>query len=172
MDKNVYDNRGFKLTPYTRYYFDLSALLLISCMTTSKMFLLKYPLRFGATTQRGAHVFCAVCWTAALSFPAVFLLLDFNDIYFSFRGYQCNYGYSSHHYTWLKPFLAVILVFVPNIAVIVTTTSILIIAKKSARRSRGTLKWQGIMATALTAVFYCISVLPQVIITIGVSRCK
>ena len=156
-------------TPYLRYYFNLASLLLICNMTTSKMLLLKYPLRFGSITSRKARIFPLACWLVAGVFPLIFLVLDWNDVSFSYRGYQCNYGYSSDIYHWLKPILAILFIFIPNCLVVATTISVLIIAKQAVRRSRGSLKMQGIVTTVLTAMFYCLSVLPLVVYRVGES---
>ena len=40
------------LTPYTGYYLNGASILLICNMTISKLLLLKYPLKFGTTSQK------------------------------------------------------------------------------------------------------------------------
>ena len=155
-------------TPYLRYYFNLASLLLICNMTTSKMLLLKFPLRFGTTTSRTALMLCMACWLVASVFPLVFIIYR-NDISFSYRGYQCNHGDASDVHHWLKPILVIPLIFIPNCLVVATTISVLIIAKRAVRRSKEALKKLGIMTTVLTAMFYCFSVLPLVVYRVGES---
>ena len=153
-----------RTTPYARYFFILASLLLICAMTTSKMFLIKYPLRFGRIAIKKTHCLCLGCWIGALAFPIVLMFSDEKAIYFSYRGYQCNFADfdTSSTFYWLKPILAVLLIFIPACLVVATTVYILIEAKQVARRSRGNLKWQGIMTTVATASFYFISVVPLV----------
>ncbi|KAL5262325.1 hypothetical protein ACHWQZ_G007898 [Mnemiopsis leidyi] len=160
----VLGNFMCRATTYARYFFILASLLLICTMTTSKMFLIKYPLRFGRIAMKTTHCLCVASWMGALAFPSVLLLSDKQAIYFSYRGYQCNFADfdASPTFYWLKPTLAVLLIFIPACLVVATTVYILVEAKKVARRSRGNLKWQGTMTTVATASFYFISVLPLV----------
>ena len=151
---------------YTIYYINQTSTLLISVMTTSKLLLLRYPLRFGATTLKKANMFCLTCWFVAFVLPAAGLLVDWQDIYFKYQSYQCDHSFSSDTWLWLIPLLT-ILTFIPTGQVVVTTISLLITAKQCARRNRDSLKWQGIMATVLTATVYCISVLPYSVYSLG-----
>ena len=151
------------LTPYITYYFNGASILLICNMTTSKLFLLKYPLRGETVSVKRARAFCGACWLAALIVPVAFLLvaiLDGENVDFSYKSYFCEYGFTSSTWIWLKPLLAVIIMVTPNCLVVATTIYLLIIAKHVALRGRECLKWQGIMTTILTATVHSISVLP------------
>ena len=170
--ENVFSTFLCYLSPYLRYYFNPANVLLICAMCSSKLYTLKFPLRSGAVTLTRTHMMCVGCWLAAFTFPVAFLILDWKDIYFSYRGYQCNYAYSSPVYHWLKPLLAVVFLFIPTCLVVATSVNLLIIAKKVARRCRGSLKWQGIMTTVLIATVYCISIIPMVVYRVGESRIK
>ena len=132
-------------------------------MTTSKVLLLKYPLRVGTKSRMDAHKICCACWIASLSFPCVFLLVDRQDIYFSYRSYHFEYGFSSDIWSYLRPLVSLIFGFSPTCIVIITTIYLLVIAKKVADRNRDNLKWQGIVITVLTGAVYCISVMPHAI---------
>ena len=151
-----------RTTPYARYFFIVTSFYLICAMTTSKMFLIKYPLRFGRIATKNAHCFGLFCWMGALAFPIVFLLQDENRIYFSYRDYNCVFTDSSPTLHWLKPLLAILLIFTPACLVVLTTILILVEARKVALRSRRNLKWQGTITAVATASFFCISVLPLV----------
>ena len=160
------------LAPYTKYYLAGTSILLICCMTTSKLLLLKHPLRFGVTSAGKGNVICAACWMTAATLPlSAFLVAVWNgqDIYFSYRTYYCDYGFSSDIWHWLKPLIAVVFMFIPNCVVVATTIYLLVIAERVARRGRESLKWQGIMTTVLTATVYCISVLPYAVYRVGES---
>ena len=154
------------LTTYTRNYSYTVSMLLICTMTTSKLLLLKYPLRLGTVSVKKAHMICGACWLAALIIPVTFLL-DNKDIYFSYITYGWDHGSTSNKWNWLEPLLTVVLMFTPNCLVVATTVYLLIIAKQVARRGRESLKWQGIMTTVLTATVYCISVLPYFVFGVG-----
>ena len=150
------------LFPYASYYLNPVSILLICAMTTFKLLLMKYPDKFEDTTEKQAHKICALCWLAGLTFPVSFYYQGWDDIQFSYRIYHCNYVYSEEIWrSWLKPLLAVVFLFIPTCLVVVNTIFMLIIANRCAVQSRGSLNWQGIMATLLTATVYGISVLPS-----------
>jgi hypothetical protein len=161
------------LNMYARYYFNLAGVLLICTMTTGKFLLMKYPLRLGGTTSKKAHKFCAGCWLTALIAPANFIILNSpEDIYFSYRSYQCEYGFSSEISYKLNLLIVAIFVFVPSCLVVASTIYLLILADQVARRGGEILKWRGIMTTVLTALVFCISLLPYVVYQVGKSIIK
>ena len=155
------------VTTYSKYYFNTTSMLLICNMTTTKLLLLKYPLRLGTMSLRNAHKICVACWLVASTMAIVPLLVDCRDVYFSYRTYHCDYGFSLDAWQWLRPCIAFSLVFVPNCLVITTTIWILAIAKRVANRGRQSLKWQGIMTTVLVATVYCVSFMPAAVYRIG-----
>ena len=163
----IFGNFLCYISSYSGLYFGLVSIVLISALTTSKVFLLKYPLRSGTITLKNTHVFCTVCWMAALTYPATFLLVDGQDIYFSYRSYQCTYSYSSDIWRWLGPSLAFIFGAIPTCLVVISTIFLLMTARKVARRSRENLKREGVVTAVITAAVYCISVLPIVFYAAG-----
>lgn len=150
-------------TYYTRAYFCLASVFFICAMTTSKVLLLKKPLYFGTKSRKDAHKICIACWIASLTFPSVFLLVDWQDIYFSYRSYHFQYLFSSNIWSYLRPLVSFIFGFLPTCIVITATVYLLVVAKKFSKRSQDKLKWQGIVTTILTGTVYCISVLPHAI---------
>ena len=159
LDRWVFGTTLCHLFFNARYYFNLTNLLLICTMTSSKLLLLKFPLRFGNSSSRKAHVLCAACWITALTVPAIFLIVDSNDIHFSYRSYECDHGFSRDIWNWLKPLVAILVIFTPNCVVLATTIRLLVIARKVAHRGRQSLKWQGILTTVLTAAVHLRSTL-------------
>ena len=157
---------------YLKLFFMVSSLLLICTMTTSKVLLLEYPLRLGATSSNRAHVICVASWLAALGLPLIHAFVDRQDIFFSYRVYSIEYGYSSDIWKFLRPLSAVIFGVIPTCLVVANTMYLLIKAKRVARRGQESLKWQGINATILTAMVYCLSALPMATYYIGESRIK
>ena len=155
------------MTTYTRNFSYQASLFLICNMTTSKLLLLKYPFRFRTVSVKTANMICGAVWMAALILPFTFLLIDNDDIYFSYIIYGCEHSPTSNMWDWLEPLLTVVLMFIPNCLVVATTVYLLIIAKQVARRGRKSLKWQGIMTTVLSATVYCISVLPYFVTGFG-----
>ena len=97
------------------------------------------------------------------------LLVDWKDVYFSYRGYQCGYGFTSDVWFYLKPLFAIVFLFTPTCAVVITSGYMLLIAKRVAHRGRENLKWQGITTTILTAILYCLSIIPYIVYRVGES---
>ena len=162
-DEWVFGSLACEVLAHARMIFLLAGFILICAMTTSKMLHLKYPFRSVRISAKTAHVACLVCWTAAALIPILSLLLPGGITYFSYRSYQCDYIRSSQRFHFIKPIFAVLFLLSPICMVVATTTYILVKAIKSARRVRGDLKWQGTVATLLTAFFYILSVAPQAI---------
>jgi hypothetical protein len=154
---------------YTGYYLYLTSLLLICNMTTTKLLTLKYPFLFRTITSKKAHLFCLACWTIALTLPVMYFLADKDDIFFSYRIYMCDYGFSSEIWYYLLPIISIVFVFIPTCHVVVTTIYVLVLARRGAPRGRKSLKWQGIMTTVLVAAVYCLSVLPYGVYRFGES---
>ena len=149
------------LSKYCKYYISTSSIFLISIMTTSKLLLIKYPLRFGQTSRKKAHILCLVCWAAAFSVPVSLLIVDRKDVYFSYRTYAPAYGYLSEIWLYLKPPIAFFAVIAPVCIVVLTSVNLLLIARKFAQKDRQSMKWQGIITTVLTSTVFCISFLPM-----------
>ena len=166
--KWVFGQLQCNISPYQTYYAAGLGIQLICAMTTSKVFILKYPFRSVAFSRKRAHSVCAILWILASNVPISFLLVQKDDVFFDYRIYTCDYGFSADPWKWLKPFTFIVFMVIPNVLVVVTTIYLLIIAKRSvAKRGRNSLKWQGIMTTALTGSVYCISTLPYAVFRIG-----
>ena len=148
------------IVPTVAYYSVPVGVLLIWAMTTCKLLLLMYPLRVQSLGKRHAHMVCAAMWLSAVSVPVMILLIDPNDVKFSFKVYLCDYFFSAPQWILLTPIISAIVFFIPNALVVFNTIAILIVAHKFARRGRESLKWQGVITTVLVALVYCISLLP------------
>ncbi|KAL5259743.1 hypothetical protein ACHWQZ_G010000 [Mnemiopsis leidyi] len=155
------------ISPYNTYFATTLGIQLICAMTTSKVLILKYPLRSVSFSRGRAHWLCSALWVWALNFSLCFFIVEKEDVFFDYRIYTCDYGFSAKAWSWLKPLLFVVLVVCPNVLVIGTTLYLFVIARRSvARRGTDRLKWQGIMTTALTGAAYCISTLPYAVFRI------
>ena len=82
------------LNSYTKFYFMPTSTLLICTMTTCKLLILVFPFQFEKMTSKQAHIICVVSWLVALLSTISILIADGNDVYFSYRNYQCDHGYS------------------------------------------------------------------------------
>ena len=163
----VFGRLQCNISPYQTYYATGLGIQLICAMTTSKVFILKFPLRCLSFSGGRAHVVCAVLWVLAANVPVSFLLVQKSDVFFDYRIYTCDYGFSADSWTWLKPLTFILFMVLPNVVVVTTTIYLLIFARSVAKRGRKSLKWQGITTTALTGTVYCVSTLPYAIFRIG-----
>ena len=93
-----------------------------------------------------------------------------DDVSFDYRTYICEYSFKS--YTWKKvlPFVAMAGFFFPNAVIMATTfptLKYLFEARKSAIRNKKSVPWQGALTVSLTAVVYCLTILPMGVYFIG-----
>ena len=149
---------------YGMYYFNAVSLLLIALMTTSKVFILKFPFKARLLTSRKSHRFCMTIWIISLC-PVISSVIIGDPAVFDHRTYDCRSSFLDGVWKWLKPVLVGLFALLPNILVITTTIILLEIAKNFVSRGGNNLKWQGILSTVLIAVSYCISILPYIIYT-------
>ena len=164
-DEWVFGDFLCKVVVIATYHINAASLLLICAMTTSKVLLFKYPLRFGSTSSKKAHfMFCGACWGIALVLPVSMLAVDMEDVYFSYVIYVCAYNFTSDIWVYLRTSLGVLLGFLPMCLIVATSVYLLIIAKRFTSRGRGSLNWQGVMTTIVTATMFCVSLLPFLVI--------
>ena len=150
---------------YAAYFVNSASILVICTMTTSKLLLLKYPLRFGTTSSKKAHIVCVACWGISLVWPVLMLAVDMDGAYFSYVIYSCRYDSPSQIWKYMLLPLNLLLYYIlPTFLIVATSVHLLVIAKQVASRIREGLKWQGIITTALTATVFCLSVLPWYVI--------
>ena len=161
-DKWVFGNLACKLQLYINISFVSAGALLICAITTFKMLHIKYPFKFARIPTKIAHAACLACWTVAAVASILSKRFSEEITYFSYRSYQCDIN-SITTLKFLKPILFIFFVVIPSFLVVANTSYILGKAIKTARRVRGDLKWQGTVATLLTALFYILSLAPIVI---------
>ncbi|KAL5260480.1 hypothetical protein ACHWQZ_G010575 [Mnemiopsis leidyi] len=145
---------------YLGHFIYPAGLFEIAFLTTSKMLLLRFPIRCSTWTAKRARVISCITTTSALTFPLLLFVMDRNDIWFDYRFYTCDYQYSNKNWEWLKIALTFINHFTPNTVIVATTIPTLrylAAARKSAKRVRGSVPWQGAITVALTAIVSCIS---------------
>ena len=164
---------------YARVYVTYQAFpasnLFVCLMITSKLFLLKKPLRSGTWSWSLGHIHCTIIWTVSLLiFPVLFLLIGKDDISFEYRVISsdyyntntCTYRFSSEVWRLLHPLAMAVSSYAPLVAIIATTIPTLkslIEARGVSRRGHGNERWQGVVTALLTATVFCISQIPYVI---------
>ena len=155
---------------YLYNFIYLAGMFFITVLTTSKLLLLKYPIRCAILTSNTALQICSLALIPPLTIPMIMLIVDNEDVTFDYRLYVCSYGFKAEPWKKILPPLSVFILFLPNFVLIATTIPTLrylAVARKSARRVRGSVPWQGALTVVLTATTYCVSTLPLCIQFIG-----
>ena len=162
---------------YARVYLGHSiypaGLFQITFLTASKMLLVKYPIRCSHWTVKRAHAICCLLTTTALTFPLLLLITDRHDIKFDYKIYTCDFMYSQKIWIWLQIVVSALNHFTPNIIIVATTIPTLMYlaaARKSAKRVRGSVPWQGALTVALTAIVSCLSNIPNITAEIFIKK--
>ena len=147
-----------------------TGMFLIAVLTTSKLLILRYPLRVASWSRKRAHQVGTFIWFSSLTCPLIFLLVDKDDVYFDYRTYNCDYRYTADVWKEILPVVFFIYGVVPSICIVATTIltlKYLADAGQSARQVRGSVPRQGTFTVVTTAVVYCISTLPYFLLQIA-----
>lgn len=148
---------------YLGHFSFTSGMFLIAFLTTSKLFILKYPMRCQNLTSKRGHGLCMLITAIAFPPPLLYLLLNWDDVDFDYRTYSCEYKCSTKILQTLIIVSTAISQFVPNMIIITTsipTLKYIAEARRSAERVRGSVPWQGALTVTLTAAVSCFSNLP------------
>ena len=135
-----------------------------------KLLILKYPLRARTWTSHTSHLVCTIMWLIDLLFytPVLFVFYKRDLIYFSYRGYNCNYDISNVP-LWLGWYWRIGTLLAPTILyfiLVVSSLLLLVVARKIAARQGGRLKWMGVFTVLLTVGVLMISCLPNVLMIV------
>ena len=140
---------------------------LVCVLTTSKLLVVKFPIRARTWSGKIAHRLCAAFWALNIVAPWQVRNIFFakaNAIFFVYFKYSCDFDtrltYAPH---WFHDLIYVYLAFtsvIVNVVVMVTSLWLLLIAKRSAQRRLESLRWQGVIPVILTAFIYIASSFP------------
>ena len=147
-----------------------TGMYLLAFLTASKMLLLKYPIRCSNWTAKRAHIiYCLIPAIIGSSYTTLFAVIDWDDVAYNDKVYTCDYLHSSDIWKQLRYPLIILNMFAPNLIIMTTTIPTLMYlaaARKSAKRVRGSVPWQGALTVALTAIVSSISVFPSIVYTV------
>ena len=156
--------------PYLGYYFYPANMSLICVLTTGKFLLLRKPARARNWSKKQAHVICSVVWIFFFIYPILMFALGKDDVSFDYRTYACEYGWSAYTWRKIQSPMFMMSALAPN-AVMITTTiptlKYLVKARKSAKRTKKSVPWQGALTVSLTAIVYCLSTMPATVYLVG-----
>ena len=145
--------------------------LLIGMLICSKYFLVRFPQKTRNWSWKKAHVACGAAWLAVLPLSLIWIvpgklgkmLIDYHTG--SRRGENIDLDVSTFgwNYVFLTSMTTLILSGTPVLVFIVTvlTLKLLFEARQVSRRSRGSLRWQGIVTVVMTGAVFCGSMLPH-----------
>ena len=148
--------------------------ILVVILTCSKFLLVKFPQKTRNWSEKKAHIACGVAWLAVLPFSLQLvipgelgeLLLSYHtgtasNAEISLAGLKSGWSLDrilSQSFVYISvgtTFLVVIFSLL--------TLKLLFEARQVSRRSRGSLRWQGIVTVALTGTVFSVSMLPYCI---------
>ena len=146
--------------------------IFLTCLlATSKLLIIRRPLRALCWTRMSAHVACFTVW--AICFLNPVQLMNFmvlaqkggDGAYLKFLVYECALDRDSIEVpSWLKSWCYLIygcVTFLVMIATCVLTSILMLLfARKAAKRQGRKLHWQGVMTIAMTATLFIISYFP------------
>ena len=155
------------INTYGSMYLFTASFLLVCILTTSKLILLRDPLRSSSLTKEKANLFCALAWICSI-FPLIgWMIIDKDDIYLDRRVLLCRYRFSSDIWAnfWL---LKVGCIFPRGLVLVVVYTSIhsviiLSRAKRAGEKRGEHIQWGGVTTVVLTGIIFLISMLPSIL---------
>ena len=148
------------------YYCYPAGTLMICALTTTKLLILKYPLRATTWSKKHAYRVCLAIWLLSFYLPVTFLIVDKDDLFYDARVFTYDYGFSSDKWHFLAPISSLIFLLTPNIVIIVATVILIIKAAKIARDCQRSVSLQGVTMVIVSAVVYTLSVIPMTIYSI------
>ena len=154
----------------TNYLFSVS-MFLVSALVVTKLAILKWPLRVRNWKSMTAHILCATIWLVNVWVPASSWALNNgnSNLVKDMAIYDClnkPTAFDNDIESWFHLFETTVTLLLPcSIVVLATipTLRVLLKGRKVSRRSRGQLRWQGILTVVLTAAVFCLSCFPYLI---------
>ena len=140
--------------------------LLIPALTSTKLLIVKYPLRSISFPAKVAHLVTLVCFLFAVLVTMLASITKVDDIYFSYLTYMCEMDRSPATDGWTVWFSFILSGFicaVGTLVVVVSCVMLLAIAKRLTDRGPGALQWRGIMTVLFTAAFFLLATLPMAV---------
>ena len=138
----------------------------ISILTTSKLLLLKFPLKTRCWRIKTAHKICICAWIFAGFLPCLPFIFQARPK-FSYTEYNTNYGFQSGNpkaQSIIVQIVYVLIVGIPSIIVVTSTLGIvmhMIKSRRVAKRTGAAQRWHGIATIMTTASVYCVSAIPS-----------
>ena len=143
--------------------------LFLTCsLTTVKYLIVRYPFRARVWTARLGHKVCVAVWLLQLCLVAPTTVVDVligGTVYFNYWTYTCAYDISNYPTgsKWYASSGYIVFTFIPVVIMIVTSTLLLMAAKRSAARQGHGLQMSGVITVLLTVMVLIISNVPTIV---------
>ena len=142
--------------------------LTLTCsLTTVKLLFVKYPLRTLTWSKNTGYKLCGTLWGLLIASWLPWLFVNMfhvrDTLYFSYRSYLSSYNYFSHLTPpWFTKYAVgfLFITILPFLVVMVTSSLLLVLACRAASQQRKSVRWQGFWTVVLTAIVFCVSLLP------------
>ena len=163
-DKWVFGDTICVIVVYVNFYAFVVSILMMCTLTVFKLINVKFPLKTKLWSKRKCQMVCWGIWLVSFYCPILFLSVDTYDVYFDYRIYSCDYGFSLQPtWKWLKPISFFLLLLLPNLTTITATIMLILhlhTAKTVSRRCGGASSSRGIITVVATAAVFMLSYLP------------
>ena len=171
-EKWVFGNILTNITVLFAHWSFFVSNLLMGMLICSKYFLVRFPQKTRNWSWKKAHIACGAAWFAVLPLSLIWIvpdklgkmLIDYHTGSYK-RGENIDLDVSTFGWSYLffTTMTTLILSGTPILVFIVTvlTLKLLFEARQVSRRSRGSLRWQGIVTVVMTGVVFCGSMLPH-----------
>ena len=153
------------------FIFTPSTAVLTVLLTTSKYFIVKYPLKAETWTTQHGHVICGVVWIVCLLLPhnfAHWIYTTTESLCFDYIFYVCNVNHMMTtipvSFLWFQYIFGYFVFFIMLIVLISTSVLLVWKAKRAALRHNQSVRWQGVMTATLTAGIFLVFYLPDIVV--------
>ena len=135
--------------------------------------MVKYPLRTGTWSSRLGHKICGAIWILVLCVYTphlvMFMLYSRDTIHFTYKDYSCDYDLTLNSPSWFILYAAVNFLLISILCyttLLVSSTLLLVVAKRAASRHREALRWQGVTTVLLTVTVLLVSNFPISVVVV------
>ena len=134
---------------------------LTMCLAAFKFLSVKYPFQSITWNGQFGHVVCAIVWAVSLLTPYRVIHIFFtatDSIHFSYFYYSCDYDMTLTHapiwLNWVALIHMITCVVVSYAILILSSTFLLLEARKTAKRHGQRLRWKGLLTVPLIVLVY------------------
>ena len=159
------------LNPLVGWLCNPVTIFLTCFLATSKLLIVKHPLRALTWSKKEAQIACVVVWVVCLLNPVqiinymVLIQRGTGGTFLSYLVYECVFDRTSIEVpswleTWMYMIYGGVTFLIMLVTCVLTSVLLMLFARKAARRQGRKLHWQGMLTISLTAVSFIVSYFP------------